>query len=50
MQLYLLKIVCLGEPRYEVRHESDGFIAVINAMDRYPQACVISAMRIGGGA
>jgi len=48
--LFLLKIFCLGERLFEVRAAASGCAAVVYALDRYPQACAVSARRIGGAA
>ena len=50
MKLYLVKITCVGEVRWEVRHDVGSCDAIIHALDRYPQACAVSARPIGGAA
>lgn len=53
MRIFLIKIICLGHARFEVRADSSSCGAIVHAMDRYPQACAISARPVGaqiGGA
>jgi len=47
MRLYLLKIVCMGCTYTEVRAAAHGCDAVVYALDRYPQACSVSAHPLG---
>lgn len=54
MKLFLIKIVCLGHAYFEVRAERSSCSAIVHALDRYPQACAVSARPVlaktGGAA
>lgn len=47
MRLYLVKIACLGQVHREMRGATSSFDAILDAMCRYPQACAISARKVG---
>ena len=54
MKLFLIKIVCLGRAYVEVRPDHSSAAAIVHALDRYPQACAVSARPVlaktGGAA
>lgn len=54
MKLFLIKITCLGHAYFEVRAERSSCSAIVHALDRYPQACAVSARPVlaktGGAA
>jgi hypothetical protein len=49
-RLYLVRVNCLGHTLFEVWAGENGCAAVVRALERFPQACAISARPIGGAA